>query len=231
MTISTSNIALSELNTEPGGSTYSNMRFQNLAQPGWNEGTFGSNTYGNYTWGLAGASSGDDAIYGLTPTSGAFSIGNFSGLTYYFDGSTFDVTYRYTNSLPVPTFPTPPSANDIIVEFVFTDSALNYSIFGGPNTPPNFFSSLNMPANTGVATTTVGGIVPNQFVLPRDVYWIIRVNTDPNNGGANMDFSINGTSLISGIPLSPGANDFDSGSYGSELTDPTGILMDFYFYP
>jgi hypothetical protein len=231
MTISTSNIALSELNTEPGGSTYSNMRFSNLAQPGWNEGTLGSGSFGNYTWGLAGASSGADAIYGLTPTSGAFSIGNFAGLTYYFDGSTFDVTYRYTNSLTVPGPPNPPTSNDIQVEFVFTDSALNYSIFGGPNTPPNFFSSLNMPANSSQATTTVGGIVPNQFVLPRDVYWIIRVNTDPVNfGGGQLDFSINSTSLLTGIGLSPGANDFDSGTYGSALTNSAGILMDFSIY-
>lgn len=230
MPISTSNIALSELNTEPGGSTYSDMRFANLAQPGWNEGTFGSNTYGNYTWGLAGASSGADAIYGLTPTSGAFSIGNFAGLTYYFDGSTTDVTYRYTNSLPVPGFPTPPTANNIQVEFVFTDSALNYSIFGGP-TPPNFFSSLNMPANTGQATTPVGGIVPNSFVLPRDVYWIIRVTTDAVFfGGGQLDFAINGTSLIGGAGLFPGFNDFDSATFGSALTNGSGILMDFLIY-
>ena len=230
MPISTSNIALSELNTEPGGGTYSNMRFSNLARPGWNEGTLGSNSFTNFTWGLDGSTAGADAIYGLTPTSGAFSIGNFAGLTYYFDGSTTDVTYRYTNGLAVPP---PPNifSNDINVEFVFTDSALNYSIFGGPNTPPNFFSSLSMPANSSQATTTVGGIVPNQFVLPRDVYWIIRVNTDPVNfGGGQLDFSINSTALIGGAGLAPGANDFDSGTFGSALTDSVGILMDFSIY-
>jgi hypothetical protein len=206
------------------------MRFQNLARPGWSEGAFGSAAYGNYTWGLYGASNGADAIYGLTPTSGAFSIGNFSGLTYYFDGSTFDVTYRYTNSLNAPGPPAPPSANDVQVEFVFTDSALNYSIFGGPS-PPNFFTSLNMPANSGLATTQVPGMVGGQFVLPRDVYWIIRVNTDAFNfGGGNMDFSINSTLLISGFPLSPGANDFDYITYGSGVTDSSGILMDFQIY-
>ena len=230
MAIGTSNIALSDLNLEPGGGTYSDMRFANLARPGWSEGSFGSNTYGNFTWGLDGASSGADAIYGLTPTSGAFSLGNFSGLSYYFDGSTFDVKYRYTNSLNVPTFPTPPSANDVQVEFVFTDSAGNYSIFGGP-TPPNFFSSINMPANSSQATTTVGGIVPNQFVLPRDVYWIIRVNTDASNfGGGQLDFEINGTALIGGAGLAPGANNFDFGTFGSALTNGSGILMDFLIY-
>lgn len=230
MPISTTNIALSELNTEPGGSTYSDMRFQNLARPGWNEGTFGSGTYGNYTWGLYGASNGADAIYGLTPTSGAFSIGNFSGLRYYFDASTFDIKYRYTNNLGVPGPPTPPSANDVSVEFVFTDSALNYSIFGGPS-PPNFFSSLNMPANSGLSSTQVPGMAGGQFVLPKDVYWIIRVNTDAFNfGGGQLDFSINGTPLIGGFGLSPGANDFDSTTYGSALTDGSGILMDFSIY-
>ena len=191
--ISSANIALSELNTEPGGGTYSDMRFANLARPGWSEGTFGSGTYGNYTWGIYGASSGADAIYGLTPTSGAFSIGNFSGLTYYFDGSTFDVKYRYTNSLTVPG-------------------------------PPN-------PANSSQATSPVGGIVPNQFVLPRNVYWIIRVNTDAFNfGGGQLDFEINGTALIGGAGLAPGANNFNSGTFGSALTNGSGILMDFLIY-
>ena len=231
MPINTSDIALSELNTEPGGSTYSNMRFQNLAQPGWNEGTFGSNTYGNYTWGLNGASSGADAIYGLTPTSGAFSIGNFSGLSYYFDASTFDIKYRYTNNLNVPGPPTPANANDVLVEFVFTDSGLNYSIFGGPNTPPNFFTSINMPANSGVASTQIPGMIGGIYVLPRDVYWIIRVTTDPVFfGGGQFDLEINGTTLIGGFSLSPGFNDFDSATYGSELTDGSGILMTFTIY-
>jgi hypothetical protein len=231
MPINTSNIALSELNTEPGGSTYNDMRFQNLARPGWNEGTLGSGSFGNYTWGLDGASSGADAIYGLTPTSGAFSIGNFSGLSYYFDASTFDIKYRYTNNLNVPVPPTPPSANDVQVEFVFTDSALNYSIFGGPNTPPNFFTTLNMPANSGVASTQIPGMIGGQFVLPRDVYWIIRVSTDAFNfGGGQLDFVINGTGLIGGAGLAPGFNDFDSGTYGSALTDGSGILMNFTIY-
>jgi hypothetical protein len=230
MPISTSNIALSELNTEPGGGTYSDMRFQNLARPGWSEGAFGSATYGNFTWGLLGASSGADAIYGLTPTSGAFSIGNFSGLRYYFDASTFDIKYRYTNNLTPPSPPTPPFANDVQVQFVFTDSTLNYSIFGGPS-PPNFFSSLNMPANSGLASTQVPGMVGGQFVLPKDVYWIIRVTTDATFfGGGQLDLIINSTTLISGAGLSPGFNDFDSITYGSGVTNGSGIIMDFTIY-
>ena len=228
MPISTSNIALSELNTEPGGSTYSNMRFQNLALPGWNEGLLGSNSFGNYTWGLNGASSGADAIYGLTPTSGAFSIGDFSGLQYYFDGSTFNIQYRYSNNLipPPPPFP-PPTSNDVTVEFVITDSALNYSIFGGPNTPPNFFTGLNFPANTSTFSTQIPGFSPNTYPLVRDVYWIVRVTTDAFFGGGSFEFYINSTLIISPIGLSPGINDFDSTMYGSGLTDGQGILLEF----
>lgn len=230
--ISTTNVALSELNTAPGGSTYSNMRFANLARPGWNEGPLGSNGFSNYTWGLDGNSGGLDAIYGLTPTSGQFSLTQFKGLQYYFDGTTFDIQYRYTNNLGVPGPPTPPTANDISVEWVITDSTLNYSIFGGPNTPPNFYASVNMPANSGQASTQVPGFAADQYPLVRDVYWIIRVNTDALNfGGGTMDFSINSTVVFSS-GLIPGQNDFDYTTAGAQagVTDTAGILLEWQIF-
>lgn len=227
--ISTTNVALSELNTAPGGSTYSDMRFVNLARPGWNEGPLGSSAFSNYTWGLDGNSGGADAIYGLTPTSGQFSLTQFKGLQYYFDGSPFDIKFRYTNNLGVPGPPTPPTANDVSIEVVITDSTLNYSIFGGPNTPPNFQFSINAPANSGQASTQIPGFNADQYPLVKDVYWIIRVNTDALNfGGGTLDFSINST-LVLNSGLAPGQNDFDSntapGSPGA--TDASGILLEF----
>ncbi len=226
--ISTTNVALSELNTAPGGSTYSNMRFANLARPGWNEGPLGSSAFANYTWGLDGNSGGADAIYGLTPTSGQFSLNQFKGLQYYFDGSTFDIKDRWQNNLGIPGPPTPPTANDISIEVVITDSTLNYSIFGGP-TPPNFFYAINMPAQQGQASAQIPGFAADQFPLVRDVYWIIRVNTDALNfGGGTLDFSINST-LVLNSGLAAGQNDFDSNTAPGipGATDASGILLEF----
>ena len=228
--ISSADIALSELNTAPGGGTYSDMRFQNLARPGWSEGTLGSGAFSNYTWGLDGSSGGADAIYGLTPTSGEFSLGTFADLIYYFDGSPFEITYAFDNLLTAPPGPVPPpNANDISIEFVITDSALDYSIFGGPNTPPNFQVSFGMPASTANGATLIPGFNPDTYPLVRDVYWIVRAQCAPQFGGGALYIEINGSSVLSGAGLSPGANDFDYTSAGaaSGLTNGTGIS--FYF--
>ncbi len=230
--ISTTNVALSELNTAPGGSTYSNMRFVNLARPGWNEGPLGSSAFSNYTWGLDGNSGGADAIYGLTPTSGQFSLTQFKGLQYYFDGTTFDIQDRWMNSLGIPPFPQPPSSNDVTIETVITDSTLNYSIFGGPNTPPNFAWNVNATAQGGQASSQVPGFTPDAFPLVRDVYWIVRVTTDPINfGGGQIDIYINST-LVLNSGLNPGQNDFDSNTAPGipGQTDSQGILFDFQIY-
>jgi hypothetical protein len=226
--ISTTNVALSELNTAPGGSTYSDMRFQNLARPGWNEGPLGSNAFTNYTWGLNGNSSGADAIYGLTPTSGQFSLNQFKGLQYYFDGSTFNIKDRWQNNLIPPPPPQPPSANDISIEVVLTDSTLNYSIFGGPNTPPNFQWAINMPAGTSQASTQIPGFMTDTYPLVREVFWIIRVNTDAINfGGGTLTFTINSTQVLN-TGLAPGQNDFDWTTTSTiAYTDGSGILLDF----
>jgi hypothetical protein len=228
--ISTTNVALSELETAPGGSTYSNMRFANLARPGWNESYLGSSAFANFTWGLDGTSSGADAIYGLTPTSGQFSLDQFKGLQYYFDGSPFDITYEFINNLNPPPGPfPPPNANDVTIEFVITDSALNYSIFGPPgNTPPNFFLSFGMPANTSSGSAQIPGFSPDQFPLVRDVYWIVRASCDVFFGGGALSIEINGTGVLNS-GLSPGFNDFDYTVAGaaSGLTNSTGIHLAF----
>lgn len=230
--ISTTNVKLSELNTAPGGSTGGNMRFVNMAEPSWSQGPVGSNTYAYYTWGMWGTTAGDDIIYGLTAAAGPYKLSHFRGKQYWFDGTTFDIQYRWANTLGIPGPPTPPTSNDVSIEVVLTDSLLNYSIFGGPNTPPNFFFSINAPAQGGQASQQIPGFAQDQYPLVAKVYWIIRVNTDAINfGGGSVDFSINGT-LVFTSGLAPGQNDFDYTSGGAQAgtTDGSGILLDFSIY-
>ena len=230
--ISTTNVKLSELNTAPGGSTGGNMRFANMADPGWSEGPVGSNAYAYYTWGMWGTPGGEDIIYGLTAANGPYKLSHFRGKQYWFDGTTFDIKYRYTNNLNVPGPPTPPTANDVSIEVVVTDYAQNYSIFGGPNTPPNFFFSINAPANSGQASTQIPGFSTDQYPLVKNVFWKIRVNTDALNFmGGSVDVLINSANVYSG-GLAPGQNDIDflTAGAGPGYTDGSGILLEFNIY-
>ena len=227
--INTTNVALSELETAPGGSINSDMGFANLARPGWSEGTKGSNAFNNYTWGLDGTSAGADAIYGLTPTSGQFSLNQFKGLQYYFDGTTFDITYEFANTLPTPPGPLPPpNSNDVMIDFVIGDSALNYSIDGGSGTPLGWQFTFQMNSGTSQSASQIPGFQADQYPLVRDVYWIMRANCDPFFGGGTLDLQINGTSVLN-VGLNPGVNDFDYtvGGAASGLTNGTGISLIF----
>jgi hypothetical protein len=49
--INTTAVALTELEGAPAGTSYtSTLSFETSGRYGWNEGTFGSATYGYYTW-------------------------------------------------------------------------------------------------------------------------------------------------------------------------------------
>lgn len=227
--INTTNVAISELQTAPGGSTSSNMSFSNMAQPGWNEGTKGSTTYPYYCWGLGygTAGGGIDCIYGLTPLSGSayppFGIGLFRGLIYWFDGTTYDIKTQYNNSKLGPPFPPPipPSANDVQITLDCYDSSTNYTVF--PTVP------INAPANTSTSASQIPGFMADTYPLVRDVYWAITVQTDPVFWpGGSIQVQVNGTTVFSG-GLGAGANNitWQSGGASSGSTNSSGITFNF----
>jgi hypothetical protein len=239
--INTTNVKVTELQTAPdGGGSFSgnNYRFQLAARQGWNEGVLGANTYtGLYTWGYGFGSGGGnlDSIYGLTPpTSGTdppLALGDWRGLQYYFDGSTFDIQFKFDNQLtappPLPPPAPPPFANDVNIDFVITDSSRNYSIAGGPNSPPNFMFTFGAPAGASQGLQQIGGFVPDVFPLPTDVYWIMRVTTDVMFfGGGSIDLEINGNPVLS-AGLTGGVNDFDYTNGSAGLTNANGIELFF----
>ncbi len=226
--ISTTNLKLTELETAPAGGgsfTGSNLRFDIIARYGWNNGTAGSQTYAFYTWGYGFGSGGGyaDAIYGLTPpTSGSnppLTLGNWKGLQYWFDGTTFDITWQGRNNLNVPPFPTPPSANDVNIDVYCYDSSGTYAVF---NNWSNLFA-----ANTLYGSSQIPGFVPDQSPLVKDVYWKVDATTDLFNwAGGTLDIEINGTNVLS-MGLQPGVNNFDWTQGSAGATNGTGILFDF----
>ena len=217
--INTTNVALTELESAPLANPYTGtLSFETSGRYGWNQGTFGAATYGYYTWGYGFGGGGGyaDAIYGLAaPSTGTppLELSDWRGLQYWFDGTTFNITIKWTNNLA----PNPPG-DEIIIQFGIADSSLNYSIFGGP-TPPNYQFNVNMGGGQSQAQTQIPGFSPDAYVLAKNLYWFVSVSAGPNfPGTSSVEMFINGTSVWNrGFPPGPFANDtydFTNGSAG-----------------
>ena len=200
--INTADVALSELETAPaGGGTFSgsNLSFETSGRRGWNEGLQGSSTVGFYTWGYGSGAGGGyaDAIYGLNPpTTGTapLSLGDWKGLQYWFDGSTFDITLKWQNNQTPP--PPPPVFDAVSVQIAITDSSNNYSIFGPGVTSP--FYTINFQAASGQsqAQMQISGFQADQYVLAKNLYWYISVDAQVDFTGGSFEFLINGTQVL-----------------------------------
>ena len=230
--INTTNVGLSELETAPGGSN-TPVSFETSGRYGWNEGVFGSSTAGPYyTWGYGFGGGGGylDPIYGLTgPTTGTnppLELSDWRGLQYWFDGSVFNITIKSDNTLA----PNPPG-DEFLVDFGIADSSLNYSIFGGP-TPPNYVLSLNLPGGSSSAQQQIPGFQADSYVLAKNLYWFVNINTGPNFPGGTAQLIINGTSVWTrAFPPGVTSNDpydYTAGSAG--VTNSTGCDIEFYVY-
>lgn len=230
--INTTDVGLSELETAPGGSTGAPIAFATSGRRPWSEGNRGSQTVAFYTWGYGFGSGGGylDPIYGLNPpttgTNPPLSLGDWKNLQYWFDGTTFDITVKWTNNLA----PNPPG-DEVDIQMVITDSSGNYSIFRQtPNSPPNYEFSVNMPGGGSQATTQIPGFQADEYVLAKNLYWYIEVAAGPNFPGGTLDLSINGTGLLSaGLLPGPFAGDlYDwSGAGGAGETNGAGCEIEF----
>ena len=230
--INTTNVSLTELETAPQGVTGGGVTvsFETSGRYGWNQGTFGAATYTYYTWGYGFGGGGGyaDAIYGLAaPSTGTppLELSDWRGLQYWFDGTTYDITVKYTNSLA----PNPP-ADQIDIQMYFADSSGNYSIFGPPgSTPPNFQFNVMMFPNTSQASTQIPGFAPDSYVLAKNLYWYVVVNTGPGFPGGTVEMFLNGTSVWNrAFPSGVVTNDYyDWTGYSAGLTNSAGIEIEF----
>lgn len=224
MPIGTTNISLAGIYDEanPGGGTPSNVSAGDLFRYSYFQGPNGSGTIGYNAWGMYGSTTGDDVIYGLPISNTNLSFNNFSGEQYFYDNTTFKAEVNLDNTKQAPPFapPTPPSANDTVIEIDLFDSTGTYiySFLSGTNLNPQQPQSLTF-SNT-------------DDPLIDQIYWEVRVGTDqffPTASGT-VTIDINGTTYVAGAGLAtntpPSGNVFNWGSYGAASVNASGVTFD-----
>jgi hypothetical protein len=180
----------------------------------------GSGSIAYNAWGQ-GENSGLNRIYGTSAKSTNIAIGDFAGLTYFYDNSTYQVTLSVTNNKTnPPPFPPPPVDNAVNVNIELWGEAFSYQYLSGggmaqaPGTyGPSSVSQTNDPIiSIGYWKVTVGG-------------------AGPSFAGGSCNISINGTSKVSGgsVPSGPGGATFDSTTYGTANVASYGGFTGLYF--
>jgi hypothetical protein len=179
----------------------------------------GSNNQPDNNWGQ-GEGSGANRILGTSAKTTLIQVGDFDGLTYFYDNSTFQVTINITNNLvsvPPPPFPID---NDVNVNVELYDSSFSYQYLAGgglaaaPGTfGPNAISQTNDP------------------IIFRG-YWIVTVGgAFPTFAGGTCNIDINGTNFVTGgtVPAGPTGASFDSTVYGTADVAAFGGYTGLYF--
>jgi len=181
----------------------------------------GSNSQADNNWGQ-GEGSGDNRIYDTTAKTTNIQVGDFDGLTYFYDNSTYQVTLNAINNLaPLINPPNPPGSNDVNVNIELWDSSFSYQYIAGGGM---------VPENGGTYVGSISGT--NDPIIFRG-YWIVTINgTGPLFAGANCNISINGTAKVSSgaVSAGPGGSTFDSITYSTEdvalYAGYTGLYFD-----
>jgi hypothetical protein len=224
MAVPTSNYGISDIYSEANGgapSSGSNTAVSDLFKKSYFEGPTGSSTISYNAWGEYGSTSGADRIYGLSAKNTNNAWSDFSGLTYYYDNSTYKVAARIRNSLQAPPFPpfppTPSNANDIVVEIFLYDSTGTYPYISS--------GGIAAPAQIGGydQTTTVSTTTPQNPIIAIG-YWKVRITTNQffPAGGKNVNISLNGTNYVSTTINANGATSYDYVTYGTVNIGSTG---------
>lgn len=221
MAVPSSNYGISAIYSEANGgapAANSNIAVSDLFKKSYFQGPTGSNTISYNAWGQYGSTSGADRIYGLTAKNTNNAWVDFSGLTYYYDNSSFKVAARLRNTYQPPPYPPPPPFynNDITYEIWLYDSTFTYSyVVSGsqpaPATPGGFDQTITL-SNTSTPIISIG-------------YWEVRVTTNQffPAGNAPITIDINGTNYVtSNVTDGNAQTTFNSGTYGTASVGSTG---------
>jgi len=221
MTLPTSNISMSAIWSE-ANSPYSSGQLSLLTMSFFSyfAGPNGSNSLTDNNWGVH-EGSGANRIYGLAAKTSDYEIGDYSGLTYFYDNSTFQVTLNVTNNKTnPPPFPPPPVDNAVNVNIELWDSSFSYQYLSG--------------GGMAMAPGTYG---PSAVSMTSDPiifrgYWKVTVSgAFPSFAGGTANININGNAHVAGgaIPAGPGGTTFDSTVYGTENVAAYGGYTGLYF--
>jgi hypothetical protein len=221
MAVPVTNISMSSIYGEANGG-YTSGQLSLLSQSFFSyfAGPNGSNSITYNTWG-AGEASGGNRIYGLSAKTSNYGIGDYSGLTYFYDNSTFQVTLNVTNNKTnPPPFPPPPVDNAVNVNVELWDSSFSYQYLSGGG-------MAMAPGTYGPSAISM----TNDPIIFRG-YWKVTVSgANPTFAGGTANININGNAHVAGgaVPAGPGGTTFDSTVYGTEDVAAYGGYTGLYF--
>jgi hypothetical protein len=222
MTVPSTNVKFSDIYAEAnGGYTSGLLSLVTMSFFSYFAGPNGSNSQADNNYGQ-GEGSGANRIYDTTAKITNIQVGDFDGITYFYDNSTFQVTLNVTNNLPLPTTPPdPPDLNDINVNITLYDSTVSYSYITGG----------------GLATSNGGTFGPSAIsqttspIIFRG-YWEVNIQgQNPSFGGGSADLSINGNSKFTAQAVAggPGGSTFIFSSFSTEDVASFGGFTGLYF--
>jgi hypothetical protein len=186
-----------EANNNAAVPSGSNMPVSDLFGLSYFNGPNGDNTLAYNAWGIGGG----NIIYGATPND--YRWGNFSGLRYFYDNSTYNMTYKFNNNGSA-------ASDDFDVRVYLLDAQNQTYTWADTNT-------VNVPAgsSTGTVTFSVAGFGGTPLLNTN--FWVVETSDTRGYAGSGyFDVYVNGI-FQNSLPLSPGFNTFDCNAAGGPI--------------
>ena len=207
MAVPTSNVKFSDIWSEANGAYSSGLLTLNsMSFFSYFAGPNGSNSVPDNNWGQ-GEGSGANRIYGTSAKTTNIAVGDFDGLTYFYDNSTFQVTLNVTNNKTnPPPFPPPPVDNAVNVNIELWDSSFSYQYLNGGG-------MAMAPGTYGPSAVSQ----TNDPIIFRG-YWKVTVaGAFPSFAGGTANLSINGIVFFAGqgVAAGSGGTTFTSTTFGT----------------
>lgn len=221
MALPSTNLGISDIfyNANPSLSGITDLSFSDIAKFSYFDGPNGANTQPYNYWGEDGTigAGGLNRIYGTTARIDNFPMGDFRGLTYFYDNTNFLVKVNFTNNLPPNAFfPPPGTDNDLNISATLFDSGYTrtYGVAG------NSMVTTNGGNYNATISQTTSPIIFRG-------YWSIDISPGPFLvGGALVDISINGSAKVTNgaVGAGPTPTTFTGAVYGNEDVAYNGTL-------
>ena len=208
MTVPNTNVNFSDVWSEANGTyTGGSLSLSAMSYYSYFSGPNGSNTVSSNNWGQ-GESSGDNRIYNTATKTANVRVGDFKGLTYFYDQTQFKILINVTNNALTP------SDDDVQVNVTLFDSTFTYSYANGGQ-----LATAGNITSFDISQTTTPIIAIG--------YWQVSLETTMAFTGSIVDISINGTPRVSAASLPQGTTTFfDSNTYGVGGADNSGLTFD-----
>jgi hypothetical protein len=222
MTVPSTNVKFSDIWSEANGAYSSGLLSLNtMSFFSYFAGPNGSTAAADNNWGQ-GEGSGANRIYGTTAKTTNIQVGDFDGLTYFYDNSTFQVTLNVTNNKtnPAPAPPAPPVINDVTVTVELYDSSITYQYIIGGGTAP----AASTYGPSAVSTTS-------DPIIFRGYWKVIVAGFDPSFTAGTCNITINGIAKVTtgAVAAGTGGTTFDSATYGTQDVAGFGGFTGLYF--